>query len=331
MNGFLVAFQSRKRESTRVKLPNFLIIGAAKAGTTSLYYYMKQHPQIFMSKIKEVNYFAYEGPNTKTFLGELAVNDFDITTYEEYIDLFKEVRNESVIGEASPIYLESLVSADRIRKLLPKAKLLVILRNPIEKAFSDYTMAVRNCRQTLGIEEALVEESHHVQVGFYYDKLKRYFDLFPRNQIKVCLYDDLKRDTLSLVQEIYDYLDVDNDFEPDLSHKNVGGFPKNKALNSILVKIGRNNLIKTITPNWLSDIYHVIYNKNLEKKIELPQNIRTNLIYLYEEDILKVQDLIQRDLESWLPPNKRKINKSSLSEEEKEMLKERHRKLGYIK
>ncbi|MCP4614778.1 MAG: sulfotransferase, partial [Planctomycetes bacterium] len=211
------------------KLPNFLIIGAAKAGTTAIYAYMKQHPQIFMSPIKETNYFAYDGKDAKTFLGRKAYNDFPIATIAEYAELFKGATNQLVIGEASPLYLESPLAAGRIRELLPEVKLLAILRNPADRAFSDYVMALRLGRGTLAVEDAFEEDEHYVQVGFYYDKLKRYFDLFPREQIKVCLYDDLNQDTLLVVQDIFEYLGVEQTFEPDVaSRHNVGGIPKNR-------------------------------------------------------------------------------------------------------
>jgi len=290
--------------SKEEKFPNFIIIGAAKAGTTSVYAYMKEHPQVFMTPIKETNYFAYEGKKTETFLGRRARNNFPITTIEEYTALFKDAKNESILGEASPSYLESPIAAERIKKLLPEAKLLAILRDPADRAFSAYMMALREGHQANWIvQSAFNEDEHYVQVGFYYDKLKRYFDLFPREQIKICLYHDLSPDTLSVVQDIFEYLGVDTSFEPDVaSYYNVGGIPKSKALNKIMVKTRRNKTLRSIAPNWAISYYRAIYNKNLSKKIEFPQDLRGRLIDLYREDILKVQDLVQRDLTCWLSP-----------------------------
>ena len=190
------------------RLPNFIIIGAARAGTTSLYAYLSQHPQIFMSPIKETRFFAYEGPDTKTFLGRPNPNIFPITTLEEYRALFEPAKSELAIGEASPIYLESPVAAQRIKQLLPEAKILAILRNPADRAFSDYLLALRYGRADWKVEDAFGEDEHYVQVGFYYGKLKRYFDLFPREQIKICLHADFSRDAISVMQDIFEYLGV---------------------------------------------------------------------------------------------------------------------------
>ena len=283
------------------KLPNFLVIGAAKAGTTSLYAYLEQHPQIFMSPIKETNYFAYEGKRTKTFLGELANNEFPITTLKKYEDLFQDARDESAIGEVSPLYLESPVAAERIKKLLPEVKLIAVLRNPVDRALSDYMMAVRLGQSTGILEDVLDENAHYVQVGFYYEKLKQYFNLFPREQIKIYLYADLAQDTLSVVHDMLIYLGVDPAFKPDVSLRhNAGGMPKNKVLAMILAKIRKNETLKYHTPNWTKSLYDLIYNQNLGDKIELPQDLRKQLINLYRENVLQVQDLIQRDLTHWL-------------------------------
>jgi hypothetical protein len=106
----------------RRTLPTFLIIGVAKAGTTSVYAYLKEHPQIYMSPIKETNYFAYQGKDTKTFLGKKPYNEFPVTTMEQYLALFEHAADKVAIGEASPLYFESPVAAARIKRTLPEAK-----------------------------------------------------------------------------------------------------------------------------------------------------------------------------------------------------------------
>jgi hypothetical protein len=282
-------------------LPNFLIIGAAKAGTTALYPYLQQHPQIFMSPIKETNYFAYEGPQTKTFLGRELRRGFPVTTMEQYRALFSGVRNEPVIGEASPLYLESPVAAGRIKRALPDAKLCVILRNPVDRAYSDYLMALRLARTTADVNAALSEDSHVVQVGFYYEKLRRYFDLFPRDQIKVCLFDDLSRDALFVVQDIFAYLVVDETFEPDVaSRHNVGGVPKNMLLGLILAKLRENEALRSVAPAWVKKLSTVIVKANRRDSVGLPEHLRRRLAALYRDDVLRVQDLIRVDLTRWL-------------------------------
>lgn len=283
------------------KLPTFLIIGVAKAGTTSVYAYLKQHPQIYMSPVKEPNYFAYEGKDTRTFLGAKPRNDFPVTTLEEYLALFKDAADELAVGEASPLYFESPVAAERIKRTLPQAKLIVILRNPVDRAFSDYMMGLQSGRGTWAMEDAFRADGHFVQVGFYYEKLKRYFDSFARAQTKVYLYDDLKKATLPTIQNMFHYVGVDPSFEPDITVRyNVGGVPKNRTLNAILINTARKQALKRLAPQFVVSYFKAMWRRNLSNDVKLPEYLRRKLVDLYTEDILKVQDLIQKDLTHWL-------------------------------
>ena len=128
-------------------MPNFLLIGAAKAGTSSLYGYLKQHPQIYMSPIKEPRFFALEG-ETLNFNGPTrGINQTSINTLEAYSQLFQKVTTEKAIGEASTIYLSSPKAPERIKHYLPDVKLIAILRDPSERAFSSYMHLVsKTCK-----------------------------------------------------------------------------------------------------------------------------------------------------------------------------------------
>lgn len=294
------------------RLPNFIIIGAGKSGTTSVYNYMKQHPEIFMCPIKEPRFFAYTGKINNDLQVPHKNSYFPTKTFEEYTSLFKQATNEPIIGEASPIYLTSTVAAERIRKLLPEVKLLAILRNPVDRAFSHYTMLVRGGIESWEAEtgfkkDTFKKDSLIVRGGLYYENLMRYFALFSEKQIKICIFEDLKRNTLSVIQDIYAYLGVDPSFKPDVSERyNVGGFPKNQRLGIILLWINKlwNNrsiiYMRDFVPKRFIRMYWALYNKNLDKRIEYPQDLRRLLLEFYREDILKLQDLIRRDLTSWL-------------------------------
>lgn len=293
-------------------MPNFLVIGAAKAGTTALYYYLKQHPQIYMSPEKEPKFFALEGDKLD-FRGpgdRENINKSAITDIETYRQLFKGVTNEIAIGEASPLYLYSPKAAERIKKYIPHAKLIAILRNPIERAYSGYIMHVREGRETAkDFAEALQEEEtrilnnwgwgHYVNVGFYHTQLKRYLDLFDREQIRVYLYEDLKTNPISLVQDIFRFLGVDDTFLPDTSLKyNVAGVPKNDALKALIKNL---NPVKPAMNFLLPDkLRHYVRSKIFEKPPLLSPDIHQNLIEVYREDILNLQNFLQRDLSQWL-------------------------------
>ena len=289
----------------RGRLPNFVIIGAAKAGTTSLYYYLKQHPQVFMSPIKEARYFAYNGKDTRDILGKPLKLHFPVRTLTAYMALFKDSKNELAVGEASPIYMESPVAAARIREVLPDVRIVAILRNSIERIVSDYLMRARMGLEPWDVREAFRnEEATFLQEGFYYPQLRRYYDLFPQEQIRVYLFDDLQRDALSLVRNIYAHLGVNSTFEPNVETRhNVGGFPKSRIVNAILAQVAKvyeRKAINALTPAWVVSLYWAVHKKNMNREFAFPKDLRRCLAELYEDDILKVQTLVQRDLKHWL-------------------------------
>ncbi len=292
--------------STEKRLPDFIIIGAAKAGTSSLYAYLSWHPQIFMSPVKETNFFAYQGRNTKNFIGNRAKASFPVKTIDEYHRQFLHANERQILGEASPIYLESPIAAERIRSLLPNAKIIVSLRNPVERAFSGYIMAVRNgIQKPIEIEKAFDYSSHHVQASLYYEKLYRYFKVFPRKQIKVCLFDDLCHDNLAVLKDIFKFIGANTDFQPDVSVKfNVTkGYPKRYFVSKLLWglrKISKNNFISRITPIKVRNLGNWAMKKNLGPNIEIPISVRDKLNNFYFEDIVKVQSLLKKDLGIWL-------------------------------
>ena len=187
-------------------LPNFLIIGAAKGGTTSIAEYLKQHPQIYISPIKEPFFFSLEGQKP-SFCGPGDQHAFSlaVTDIADYRQLFEGVKNEVAIGEASTTYLYTSHSAEKIYQYIPQVKLIAVLRNPVERAYASYLHLVRDGYETImDFSEALNQEQqrihdnwmllwHYKQVGFYYSQLKHYFNRFNPQQIKVYLYDDLKQ------------------------------------------------------------------------------------------------------------------------------------------
>ena len=297
-------------------MPNFLIIGAAKSGTTSLYHYLKQHPQVYMSPVKEPKFFALEGerPNFRGPSDEQEINRKSVTDIDAYRALFKGVTSEKAIGEASTLYLYSLKASERIRHHVPDAKLIAVLRNPVERAFSSYLHCVRDrgepltdFAQALRQEETRIENVwgpiwHYKNVGFYSAQLERYFDLFRRDQIKIYLYEDIKSNAVGVLQDIFRFLEVDDTRIPNISLKhNVSGVPKNRLLHALLNK--RNPLKSAIKPLLPAKprkrLNHSLTNRNLVRPGLSPE-VREQLIEVYSEDVLRVQELIQRDLSQWL-------------------------------
>jgi hypothetical protein len=294
-------------------MPNFLIIGAAKAGTTSLHYYLNQHPQIYMSPVKEPRFFALEGETLNFRNPDRGINRTSVTSLEDYCKLFHGVTNELAIGEASPLYLYSRKAAERIKHYIPQANLIVVLRDPVERAFSCYTHLVREGYEKGSFAEGLRQEEsriqdnwahlwHYKHGGFYYAQLKHYFELFDRDQIKVYLYEDLNQDSIAVAQDIFAFLNVDQTFVPDLTRMNVSGVPKLRFLHNFFVK---DNFIRaTLAPLFPDKVRQTLSRKirgwNLGEKPSLSPETRQHLMELYQDDVKQLEHLIQRDLSGWL-------------------------------
>ena len=294
-------------------MPNFLVIGAAKAGTSSLYHYLKQHPQIYMSSEKEPRFFALEGEKLEFGGPAQGINQGSVTSLEAYCQLFEGVTDQIAIGEASTLYLSSPKAPQRIKHYLPNAKLIAVLRDPAERAFSSYMHLVRDGYETLSFVEALEKEAsrlqekwqplwYYKQRGFYYEQLKRYFELFKPEQIKVYLYEDLAADSTAVVQDIAHFLEVDPNFTPELTRENVSGIPKSRWLQNLFTKDNPIKLaLKPLVPQqFRRGIAENVKKQNLGAKPTLSPEIRQQLITLYREDILNLQKLIDRDLSTWL-------------------------------
>lgn len=298
-------------------LPNFVVIGAGKSGTTSLYFYLKQHPDIYVPAVKETNFFAVEGINL-SFSGPRdaveAKNYFQINTLEKYQALFADAAEEKAIGEVSPYYIYSPRASQGIYRHVPDAKVICILRNPVDRAYSNYLHLFRDGREPLkSFEEAIAAEEqriadnwspswHYAHAGFYYELLQRYFEYFHPKQIKVFLYENYISDPQNVVKELFDFLGVDSSFQPDMSTRyNASGIPKNPLVHSLLSK--RNpirNIVKDLVPKSISDKVVKFRNSNLDKPPSLSLETRKRLQSRYQPDIIKLQDLIKTDLSGWL-------------------------------
>ncbi|MEQ9625952.1 sulfotransferase family protein [Coleofasciculus chthonoplastes] len=303
------------------QLPNFLLIGAAHAGTTALYYFCQQHPQIYMSPIKETNYFAFEGEKLDCEVHNPdLVKQISISNIEKYYSLFQNVSNEKAIGEASPSYISSPGAAQRIQECIPNAKIVAILRHPVDRAYSETIRysggnesGLARLVETLDItKEDLFQKKIWrlpISKGLYHSQLERYFAQFNPDQIKVLLYEDLKNSPQDLMKDLFNYLGVDAEFIPDTTQTyNKSGQTKNKLINKIILAPKSSPIVKILKlylpgnlKNFLVNLQNQLRNKNMASPVPLPPDIKQKIIQkYYREDILKLQDLIQRDLSSWL-------------------------------
>jgi len=272
-------------------LPNFLIIGAAKSGTTSLYYYLRQHPDIFMSPVKEPNYYTDED--------NLAPNS--IRSRTAYEKLFAGAKGQRAIGEASVRYLNAITGIDRIHADLDGVRLIVSLRQPADRAYSSYLQHSASGRETQRVEEALQPGSYPFETSRYYPRLRRYYGRFPRQQIKVILFEDLATNPQNVVREIFRFLDVDPGFIADTSIRhNPGVAPRSRFLNHLFVSGMR--LFRPVVPQSLlsKGLATRLHRPMLRKPEPMSPLLRRRLTEQYRDDILATAELIGRDLSHWL-------------------------------
>lgn len=287
-----------------MSLPNFMIIGVAKAGTTSLFRYLDQHPQVFMCPDKGTNYFGYEDARNWRWTDEgqaPLLRHFQATTFEEYEAFFKGVTDEIAIGEVSPQYLRCPTAARRIHECIPEVKIVASLRNPADRAFSGFMMRTRRGEAVKSVYEELTPEASHVKEGFYFKRIKRYFDIFPRQQIKVYIFEEFKKDPAKIATDLFDFLGVDTGFIPDTSTKhNPAAVPKNRVLNQLFYNPNLIAAAKLVLPKSLEKMAKRLREQNMKSAPKFPADLRTELLKHFREDILKLEGLLERDLSIWL-------------------------------
>lgn len=300
-------------------MPTFLVIGAAKSGTSSFYMYLAQHPQIYMSPLKEPHFFAYDGEKLD-FRGPPGVKldiNHSITDLAQYQRLFAKARPNAERGEASVVYLYEPKAVQRIRHYIPDAKLIAILRNPIERAFSSYLHVLREGREpardfihALDMEPARIQEKwpilyRYVDAGRYACQLDRYFQVFQPAQIRIYLYDDLRSDPVAVTQDCFRFLGIDPAFVPDLKTRyNESGLPRSPLLNAVLrgpesLKRLKRRARIHLAGGRLHTTYVRLKSQNLVKQT-IPADASRRLKTIFEPEISRLQSVIGQDLSRWL-------------------------------
>jgi hypothetical protein len=275
-----------------VARPNFLIIGAGKAGTTSLYHYLGQHPDVYMSPIKEPGYYCDEEQ-----LREIPA----IRSREAYESLFSRTGAAHAIGEATASYLNTVAGIDRMHADLPGVRLIVSLRHPVDRAYSSYLARCARGIETCTPEDALWPGHTAFEASLYGEPLKRYFRRFPRQQVKVILFDDLVARPQDTVRDVFRFLGVDPAFDADTAIRhNRAIVPRFAGLNRTIARMLR--VARPMMPEFLLwRGFGVALRRPLMRAPEpLPPALRSRLLGLYRDDILATAELVGRDLTHWL-------------------------------
>lgn len=294
---------------------NFFIVGTAKAGTTSVFNYLKEHKDVFTPQIKEPNYFAKIDTSrfSNTFKKNLPKNleavlnsgeevqQAFISVQEDYDFLYKNC-NKKVAIDSSTNYLHSQVAPSEIKKYNPKAKVLIILRNPYSRVLSHYNMAVKYGFTTRDFEEALRTDvaqkekgvgvsEQFIELSLYSEAIKRYQEVFDNSQIRILFFEDLIKDKQSFINEVFKFLEIESLLINDEQVHNKGVTPRFKGLNKILTNLGIKRFVNSVLTDDLKSKVKSIYFSDKQKK-DLTKEEKEILDTFFVEDIRKTKDLL---------------------------------------
>ncbi len=292
-----VVAMSNKEE----RWPNFLIVGAIRAGTTSLYHYLNTHPSIYLSSIKEPGYFIQ--PHRADFPDKL-----------EYLRLFDGIKNEVAFGEATTHYLGEPTSPRRIHDTIPGARIIISLRDPVERALSHWFAANHHWhRPTPPFSQAVQESARQedrgkmpmfISLGFYSDQVQRYLDIIGPSLVKIIIFEEFIQDAQGTVDDIIKFLGIDPDHSEPITGKahNVATrrLPKRRVFAS-------NKMLKvsSLLPARLrAAIRQRVYTEVTKPVME--QADRKVLEDLYRADVKRLATILNRPLPwKWAEPHKK--------------------------
>lgn len=298
---------------SRPPAPDFLVIGAAKSGTTSLAHYLRQHPDVFVAREKESHYFLFDGVRPAfSGPGDDEFNRLIISDAERYRRCFASAPERSLRGEASVYYMYRPVSLERALEANPEMKLVAILRDPVERAFSAWAHMRRDGRESLeSFSAALVAEQqrmeqgwsygwHYYEVGRYADQLRGVLERVPHQQLHVLLYEDLVADSHTTLQRLFGFLGV-HDVAIDSSVvMNASGKPRLRRLNRFLTQQSaiKEGLKRVLPYESGSVLAQRVRNWNLTAVSMLPAE-QAALRARYDGDVSALATLLGRDLDPW--------------------------------
>ncbi|HKD05698.1 MAG TPA: sulfotransferase [Bryobacteraceae bacterium] len=311
------------------RLPNFFIVGAPKAGTTSLYHYLDQHPQIYMSPIKEPNFFSTEvraenfeasqrpalerdaravrrfldGPMNEKRFGGI------VTELADYERLFTNAGNATAVGEASVCYLWSSTAPGKIASMAPDARIVIILRDPAARSFSQYAhgLSVGAIKDSFRehIRKSLILEPKQfcsvypfLEFGLYAEQVRRYRDLFGPN-VWIGFHEDFRANPLKEYRRLLRFLEVDDAFIPDLTQQYLEGLTPRVRLVGALRRKGIWGAVARLTPvGWRPYLRRAF--TRAPGAVQMSAADRQYLIDFFRADIHKLETLLSIDLSHWL-------------------------------
>jgi hypothetical protein len=293
------------RGPTRPRWPNLFLVGAAKAGTTSLYRELARHPAIYMSPMKEPHFFSQiePAPGREAFFPH-------VTDEDEYLALFAGATTEEVLGEASTSYLWDRQAAERIKRVVPEARILIMLRDPVDRAYSQYWNDVREGIERRSFLDALVEEqrsgpggwgvsSLHIDCGRYADQVERYLEHFGA-RVHVLFFEDFVRHEASTIADVHSFLGVRSPTAGAAPRRmNPASLPRNRLSAALLASGKVRRLVRSTIPRSLRSRLRVGLLKQATPPPMDPA-ARALLIEIYRPEVARLAELLGRPM-PWEP------------------------------
>jgi len=286
------------------RLPNLFIVGAAKSGTSSMYQYLRVHKDIYGPNNKEPRFLS------KDDFSYLSIKDREmeriIKTKQEYAQLYKEATNERYVLDGSVYTMVFENAVKKIKEIAPFYKVIVMLRNPVDRFISHYKMAYLLGQINMSIEQFVKTPIcgmglNSLELGLYYNQVKRLYDILGKDNVKVIIFDDLKEDMQKVLVSIYKFLDIDNTTsKPDknIYFKNPGvsrmRILHNIYMNNKVIKAIKKVFINTKIRNIKKYIHKIIY-----KELKVPSSVYDYLYQYYIDDIIKLENLLNVNLDRW--------------------------------
>lgn len=281
--------------------PNFFIVGGTKCGTTNISYYLNEHPQVFISELNEPYYFC------KFDVSSDFKRDSMITNKEKYLKLFEKAKKHKAIGEASSVYLHCPQAASEIKKTFPDSKIIISLRDPIERAHSNYfsnkfmNFDKRSFSQIIDEHERQLKNNEFfiyniLEPGFFSKHIQRYQKYFSKDEIKIVIFEEYIKNTIPTIESILSFLGIEEKITFHKHPKGAYRVPKNSFSKTIIKNSKIRNIatriIPTVTRQKMGDRF--LLKQTSKPIMSSEENERLKRIYEYE--VSKIEKLLNRKL-----------------------------------
>lgn len=284
----------------------FIGIGAPRSGTSWIANVLRTHPQICISEPKEVRYFNRHEVQAGKLKGKINPNfDQDLSWY---MRRFSHAKPGQLLGEISPVYLSDNEAPEAIKANFPDIKLIVCLRNPVDRAFSLYNLHRGNSLiDDISFETALEQERVYVETGMYAEHLERYLQHFNRNQILLLIFEEFIANPDKGFAQIHDFLGVDTNVNNDFSSFDTNASAKRRStklhkfafrLSQWLINVRLSVVLTTLRSIGAHKLFRSI-NAAPAKQDKVSDLTRKNLTEMFHEDIIKLETMFNKDIRRW--------------------------------